>query len=454
MQRSNNFEHGEKEAKMKHDQSKKLFERAMNVLVEGCSSASRGPMNYKPFPPYVREGRGSRVWDVDGNEYIDWQLSFGCLPLGHAHPKIVDIVREKVEGGTHFASALEVEVETAELIVNMLPHADKVRFANTGTEACMTAVRMARGITGRRKVLKFEGHYHGWYDGLLVSSNPQPVTTLGHPNDPVRIPDSSGLTPGSWEDTIVCVWNDEEALERVMETYGREIACVVTEPAMSNMGVIPPKPGYLRKMQDLCRAYGALFYLDDTVTGFRVAPGGAAELYGLQPDIVTFGKALGQGFPVAAIAGPNHIMESIEYGKVLHYGSHNASRLGLYATKTMLEEMCKDDFAGYKKLESVGEQVTKRLNQVAKDVGKHKMIVQNIGSMFHPVFTDLDEITNYREFCATADLKKYGDFAAKMREQGIFFTGNRILHNLSCTEHSQEDIDATIEAAGKALDQI
>lgn len=439
---------------MKHDQSKQLFERAMEVLVEGCSSASRGPMNYKPFPPYFREGRGSRVWDVDGNEYIDWQLSFGCLPLGHAHPKIVDIVREKVEGGTHFASALEVEVETAELIVDMLPYADKVRFANTGTEACMTAVRMARGITGRRKILKFEGHYHGWYDGLLVSSNPQPVTTLGHPNDPVRIPDSSGLTPGSWEDTIVCVWNDEDALERVMEAHGREIACVVTEPAMSNMGVIPPKPGYLRKMQDLCRAYGALFYLDDTVTGFRVAPGGSAELYGLQPDIVTFGKALGQGFPVAAIAGPNHIMESIEYGKVLHYGSHNASRLGLYATKTMLEEMRKDDFAGYKKLRKVGEQVTTRLNQIAKDVGKHKMIVQNVGSMFHPVFTELDEITSYREFCATADLQKYADFAHKMREQGIFFTGNRILHNLSCTEHSQEDIDATIEAAGKALDQM
>ena len=438
---------------MQMTESEKFFQRAMKVLVEGCSSASRGPMNYKPYPPYMREGKGARIWDVDGNEFIDWQLSFGCLPLGHAHPKIVEIVQEKVAGGTHFATALEVEVETAELMVNMLPHVDKVRFANTGTEACMTAVRMARGITGKRKVLKFEGHYHGWYDGLLVSTNPQPLTTLGHPNDPVRIPDSSGLTPGSIEDTLVCVWNDEEALERVLEAHSRDIACLVMEGVMSNMGVIPPKPGYLKRAQELCRAYKVLFYLDETVTGFRVAPGGAAELYGLQPDIVTYGKALGQGFPVAAIAGPDHIMESIEYGKVLHYGSHNAPRLGLYAAKTMLEEMSKDNFANFKKISDIGEQMTRRLNLAAKETGQN-MVVQNVGSMFHPVFTNLDAITGYRDFCGTVDLAKYGVFSQLMRDQGIFFSGNKILHNLSCTEHTQSDIDVSIEAAENALEQM
>tara|TARA_B100000780_G_scaffold10236_1_gene7132 strand:- start:2972 stop:4294 length:1323 start_codon:yes stop_codon:yes gene_type:complete len=438
---------------MKTTKSEQYFNRAMKVLVEGCSSASRGPMNYKPFPPYMREGKGARIWDVDGNEFIDWQLSFGCLPLGHAHPKIVEIVQEKVAGGTHFATALEVEVETAELMVNMLPHVDKVRFANTGTEACMTGVRMARGITGKRKVLKFEGHYHGWYDGLLVSTNPQPVTTLGHPNDPVRIPDSSGLTPGSLEDTLVCVWNDEEALERMLDAHSRDIACVVMEGVMSNMGIILPKPGYLKRAQELCRAHNVLFYLDETVTGFRVGPGGAAELYDLKPDIVTYGKALGQGFPVAAIAGPDHIMESIEYGKVLHYGSHNAPRLGLYAAKTMLEEMSRDNFSNFKKIADIGDQMTSRLNQVAKDTGQN-MVVQNVGSMFHPVFTDLDAINGYREFCGSADLGKYGEFSQLMRDQGIFFSGNKILHNLSCTEHTQDDIDVSIEAAGNALEQM
>ena len=222
---------------------------------------------------------------------------------------------------------------------------------------------------------------------------------------------------------------------------------------MSNMGVIPPKPGYLKAVEDLCKAFNVLFYLDETVTGFRVAPGGAAELYGLKPDIVTYGKALGQGFPIAAIAGPNHIMESIEYGKVLHYGSHNAPRLGLFATKTMLEEMSKKNFVGFRKIKSVGDQMTKRLNQLSVDTGQN-MRVQNVGSMFHPIFTELDQITNYRDFCKTVDLEKYAKFSQLMRDQGIFFSGNKILHNLSCTEHTQSDIDASIDAAGIALERM
>ena len=432
-------------------QSEKLYQRASAVLVEGVSSGGRGPLNYNPFPPYIREGKGSRLWDVDGNEYIDWQMAFGCLPMGHAHPKIVEAIQQAVEGGTHFATALEVEVETAELMVNLLPNVDKVRFANTGTEACMTAVRMARGITGKRKIVKFEGHYHGWYDGLLVSSNAQPPLTLGHPNDPVRIPDSSGLTPGSWEDTIVCVWNDEEAIERVLAAHGHDIACVATEAVMANMGVIPPKPGYLKRLQELCRAYNVLFYLDETVTGFRLAPGGAMEYYDLQPDIVTYGKALGQGFPVAAIAGPDSIMESIEYGKVLHYGSHNAPRLGLHATKTMLEEMTKDDNKGFKTIREIGETMTRRLNAVARDVGFNGMLVQGVGSIFHPVFTEAESIDDYRTFCRWVDVPKYGRFTSALLKRGIHFTGNKTLHSLSCTQHSNEDIEQTLEAVADTL---
>jgi glutamate-1-semialdehyde 2,1-aminomutase len=438
---------------MKMTKSKELYERAIKVLPEGVSSGSRGPLNYKPFPPYMCEGKGSHVWDVDGNEYIDWQLSFGNLPLGHAHPKIVEIVREKVASGTHLASALDVEVELAELMVSVLPNVNKVRFANSGTEACMTAVRMARGLTGKRKVLKFEGHYHGWYDGLLVSSNPQPWMTLGHPNDPVRIVDTSGLTPGSWEDTLVCIWNDEDALERMLQTHGHDVACVVTEGVMSNMGIILPKPGYLKRVEALCKHYKVLFYLDETVTGFRLAPGGAAEVFGLKPDIMSYGKALGQGFPVAAIAGPNHVMDSIEYGKVLHYGSSNAHRLGLYAAKTMLEEMLRDNAAGYKKISAIGEDMTKRLNQVARDVGVN-MRVQNCGSMFHPLFTDEEAITGYRQFCQHVDLQKYGEFAQYLREQGVFFTGNKTLHNLACTAHTNVDIERSIEAVGVALERM
>ncbi len=222
---------------------------------------------------------------------------------------------------------------------------------------------------------------------------------------------------------------------------------------MSNMGVIPPKPGYLKRVEELCKHYKVMFYLDETVTGFRLAPGGAAEYYGLKPDIVTFGKTLGSGFPVAAIGGPDHVMESIEYGKVLHFGSNNAHRLGLYAAKTMLEEMTRDNNAGFKKIASIGVEMTERLNKAAKDVGV-PMVVQGVGSMFHPVFTDLDEITGYRDFCAHVDIPKYGEFARKVRDQGVYFTGNKILHNVSCTAHTREDIDKSIEAAGNALEQM
>jgi len=431
--------------------SGQFYRRAMKVLVEGVSSASRGPTNYTPYPPYMRRGEGSRLFDVDGNEYIDWLMSFGALPLGHAHPAIVEVVQREVVHGTHFATALEVEVEVAEMLVTLLPHADKIRFANTGTEACMAAFRLARGLTGRSKIVKFEGHYHGWYDAVLLNSNPQPLTSLGHRNDPIRIPDSSGLTPGSWADTLIVPWNDEAALTRVMETHGRDVACVVTEGIMTNMGCIPPKDGYLAHIQAICKSYGALFYLDETVTGFRVGAGGCAALYGLTPDIVTYGKALGQGFPIAAICGPDWVMEGLEWGKVLHYGSHNAPRLGLYATKTMLEIMLADEAAGFEQLQASGRKMAGALRDVFAAQNLHRAIVQNTGSIFQIYFTHHDEITDYRDFCAHVDRGKFKLFANALMENGVYMSPANTLHSLSSLAHDDDDIRATAEAVGRTL---
>lgn len=439
---------------MKTTHSRTLFERAMKVTVEGVGSSSRGPVSFAPSPPYMRHGRGARLWDVDGNEYIDWMLSFGALPMGHAHPKIVEVVRREVANGTHFATALEVEVEVAEMIVGLVDGIDKVRFANTGTEAVMAAVRLARGLTGRRKIIKFEGHYHGWYDSVLVSSNPQIPSSLGHPNDPVRIPDSSGLTPGSWEDTYVVPWNNFDALERAMDAHGRDAACVVTEGVMSNMGVIPPKPGFLERVQTLCHACGALFYLDETVTGFRLAAGGCAELYGLTPDIRTYGKALGQGFPVAAIAGPAPIMEGLEWGKVLHYGSHNAPRLGLFATKAMLEEMTANGNEGFNRLQMIGNCMAEKIREAGRQSNKHPMIVQNVGSMFQIFFTDQERIDDYRAFCRHVDRAKYNRFINRLIGRGVWMTGANTLHSLSCTAHTDADMEATVAAIGDTLDEL
>ena len=439
---------------MTNNTSHSLFERGSKVLVEGVSSASRGPAAFGTAPRYMSHGDGSRLYDVDGREYIDWMMAFGALPLGHAHPKIVETVTKEIARGSHFATALEVEVEVAEILVELLPHVEKIRFANTGTEAAMAAIRLARGHTGRRKIIKFEGHYHGWWDAVLINSNPQPITALGHPNSPIRIPDSSGMTEESWMDTIVVPWNDVEALERAMALHGSDTACVVTEGVMSNMGVIAPFPGYLNKMQELCNKYGALFYLDETVTGFRVAAGGCAELYGLKPDLVTYGKALGGGVPMAAIGGSSEIMSGLEWGKVLHFGTHNAGRLALHICKTMLTEMLANKQAGFTKIKDLGLKLTKEIQEIARKNNKHKVICQGVNSMFQIFFTDQEKISNYRDFCSSVDRIKFRDFSLKLFDKGIYMNPSATLHSLSAIVHTEEDIEVTARAIAETLDEM
>lgn len=434
--------------------SQSLFERGMKVLVEGVSSASRGPATFGGAPRYMSHGQGARLYDVDGREYVDWMMAFGALPLGHAHPKVVEVVAREVARGTHFATALEVEVEVAEMLVALLPHVDKVRFANTGTEAAMGAFRLCRGHTGRRKIIKFEGHYHGWWDAVLVNTNPLPPTMFGHPNDPVRIPDSSGIPEEAWKDTIVVRWNDFDAIERAMRLHGDEAACVVTEGVMSNMGVIPPKPGYLKHIQDLCRKHGALFYLDETVTGFRLAAGGCAELYGLEPDIVTYGKALGGGLPMAMIGGRDEIMAGLEWGKVLHFGTHNAGRLALHVTKVMLETMLADNQAGFARIRSLGQKMAAELERVAKTSNRHAMRVQGVNSMFQIFFTEKEEISDFRDFCTHVDRVKFRNFVLRLFDKGVYMNPSATLHSLSSLVHTEADIAFTAKAVAEVLEEM
>ncbi|MES2969176.1 MAG: aspartate aminotransferase family protein [Pseudomonadota bacterium] len=434
--------------------SQSLFERGMKVLVEGVSSASRGPATFGGAPRYMSHGAGARLYDVDGREYIDWMMAFGALPLGHAHPAIVETITREIARGSHFATALEVEVEVAEMLVALLPHVDKVRFANTGTEACMAAFRLCRGHTGRRKIIKFEGHYHGWWDSVLLNTNPMPAAALGHPNSPIRITDSSGILEGALADTIVVRWNDVEALERAMALHGPDAACVVTEGVMSNMGVIPPKPGYLHRMQELCQQYGALFYLDETVTGFRLAAGGCAELYGLTPDIVTYGKALGGGLPMAMIGGRADVMAGLEWGKVLHFGTHNAGRLALHVTKTMLETMLADDQAGFTRIKDLGLKMADTVRQVARTSNRHGIVVQGVNSMFQIFFTDQPEITDYRDFCSHVDRAKFRDFALRLMDKGIYMNPSATLHSLSSIVHTEADIATTAKAMAEVLEEM
>jgi len=433
------------------EKSKQIYERTLGVLIEASSSSSRGPVNFGRYPIFMERGKGSRIFDVDGNEYIDWMMAFGALPLGHAHPEIVEAITQAATSGAHFATATPVELEVAEMIQRIVPNAERVRFANTGTEAMMAAIRLARGVTGRPKLLKFEGHYHGWHDDLLVSSNVLPVTALGLKTDPVKVPDSSGLNRTALDDTIVAPWNDLPALENAIERYPGQIAAIITEGVMANMGVIPPQEGYLHGLQRLAKANGIVFILDETVTGFRIAPGGCQEYYKLSPDLVTFGKALGSGLPVAALVGRAENMDALQWGGVLHYGTHNGSRIGMFAARANLRVLTRDHNASFRHTWRVADRLCNGLRELFSQKGV-SAIVQNVGPMLQAMFTDQPAIVDYRDFCKYVDRAAFQRFVLSMFPHGVYASPSAALHSIVTVAHSDEDVDRTLDAAGKVLE--
>lgn len=431
--------------------SKQLYERTLGLLIEASSSSSRGPANYGAYPVFMECGRGSRIFDVDGNEYVDWMMAFGAQPLGHAHPEVVEAITQAAATGAHFATATPVEVEVAEMIQRIVPNAERVRFANTGTEAMMAAIRLARGVTGRPKILKFEGHYHGWYDDVLVSSNVLPVAALGLRSDPVKIPDSSGLNRTALDDTIVVPWNDLAALERAITNHPGQIAAIITEGVMANMGVIPPAEGYLHGLQKLAKANGIIFILDETVTGFRIAPGGCQEHYKLSPDLVTFGKALGCGLPVAALVGRAEVMDALQWGGVLHYGTHNGSRIGMHAARANLRVLTRDNNASFKHTWRIADQMCSGWRESFRKKGI-AAIVQNVGPMFQIMFTDREAIRDYRDFCQFVDRATFQKFILSLFQFGVYASPSAALHSIVTLAHTHEDVELTLKAASKALD--
>jgi glutamate-1-semialdehyde 2,1-aminomutase len=399
----------------------------------------------------MERGHGSHIFDVDGNEYVDWMMAFGALPLGHAHPEVIEAIAEAATSGAHFATATPVELEVAEMIQRMVPNAERVRFANTGTEAVMAAIRLARGVTGRPKILKFEGHYHGWYDDLMVSSNVLPAPALGLRSDPIKIPDSSGLNRAALDDTLVVPWNDLPALQRAIENHPGQIAAIITEGIMANMGAIPPGEGYLRGVQELARENKIIFILDETVTGFRIAPGGCQEYYKLSPDLVTFGKALGCGLPVAALVGRAEVMDALKWGGVLHYGTHNGSRIGMHAARANLCVLTRDNNASFRHTWRIAERLCGELRELFKKKGR-SAIVQNVGPMFQVMFTHRPAICDYREFCQHVDRAAFQKFVLSLFPFGVYASPSAALHSIVTLAHSDEDVDLTLQAAEKALE--
>jgi len=435
------------------ERSQQWFERAQQSLVEGVNSPSRGTAVYTSGPIFLERGQDSHVWDADGNEYVDFMMSFGALIQGHAHPTLVAVVSQAMAEGSHFAAATSAEVEAAERFRRMVPSAEVVRFTNTGSEATMLALRLARAHTRRRKFLKFEGHYHGWYDPYLLNAHSHPSEQLGPPEKPARIPDSQGIPPSTFEDVVLAPWNDIAALERVMREHGRELAAVITEPIMANMGCIPPRDGYLERVRELTRDYGVLLIFDEVVTGFRYAPGGCQEYYGIRPDISTLGKALGAGFPVGAVAGPRSILDRMRWGDdmVLHYGTFNGHRLTMKVIAANLELLSAD--RTYPKLHAVGNAAIAGLREVFQR-RKVEAIVQGFGPMFQIYFTERDAIRDYRDYCAYVDTHRYSRFVHLLLERGIYMTPSNGLHWIISAAHTDADVKAFVEAADQACTKL
>jgi glutamate-1-semialdehyde 2,1-aminomutase len=433
--------------------SREHFIRAQQSLVEGVNSPSRGAAVFSPGPVVLERGRGSQVWDVDGNQYVDFMMSFGALIHGHAHPKIVEVVSQAIVHGSHFAAATPAETEAAERFRRMVPTAEVVRFANTGSEATMLALRLARAHTGRRKFLKFEGHYHGWYDPYCLNGHSHPIEQIGPPENPTKIPDSEGIPPSVFDDVVIVPWNDAAALERVMREHGGELAAIITEPIMANMGCIPPRDGYLEKMRALAHHYGALFILDEVVTGFRYAPGGCQQLFNLHPDLSTFGKALGAGFPVGAVAGPRAILDRMRWSEhmVLHYGTFNGHRLTMSVIAANLDLLSAE--GAHRKLFAIGDAAIAGLREVFRR-RKVQAIVQGFGPMFQIYFTERDAIHDYRDYCQHVDTQKYSGFIHNLLEHGIYMTPSNGLHWIISTAHTEQDVNTLLAAADRACAEL
>jgi glutamate-1-semialdehyde 2,1-aminomutase len=437
------------------DASRELFRRAEQVLVDGVSSPSRGTAHFTPYPLFMRKGEGAEIVDVDGNRYVDIMMAFGALVHGHAHPRLVATLQRAAERGALFATASEVEVELAELLASVIPSAGAVRFANTGTEAAMGALRLARGFTGRDRFIKFEGHYHGWADAFSVSSNALPAAAYGYRRSPIPVPDTSGLPPGALHDTIVVPWNDADAVEAALRRHRGQVAAIVTEPVMANMGVIPPAPGFLSALRALADDHDTLLYIDETVTGFRLAPGGAQDRFAVTPDLSTFGKGLGAGLPVAAIVGREDVMAALSGGRVLHYGTHNANQVLLEVALESVKMLLADGGSAFARLETLADRLAAGLRAAIAGAGV-PALVQHVGPMLQVLFLRpgseaVERISDARDFGAHVDLARFNRFAHAMFAQGVYLSPLPALHSVLSTAHTDEHVDRVVAAAGTAL---
>ena len=418
-------------------ESERMFERAKALIPGGVNSPVRA---FSPYPFFTKSAKGSRLTDVDGHEYIDYCLGYGPLILGHGNAEVTGAVKAQLASGTLYGTPSEQEIEFAELISECVPSAEMVRLVTTGAEATMSAIRLARGFTGRKKIVKFEGCYHGAHDCVLVKAG-SGATTFG-------MPDSLGVPDETARNTVVVPFNDVEALEDAMKREKENLAAVIVEPVIGNIGVVPPKEGFLETLRELTTRYGAVLIFDEVITGFRLSLGGAQEYYGVTPDLTTLGKILGGGFPIAAYAGKKEIMRLIApSGKVYQAGTYSGNPVSVAAGLTTLK-ILRGERGFYSNLERKCTKLVRSLEQLAVEQGV-EVRVNHVASMFQMFLTD-KPVYDYPS-AKTADNMKFMEFHAKLLAKGVFLPPSQFETCFLSSAHSEEDFQRTIDAFQDSL---
>lgn len=423
--------------------SEKLFEQAQKVIPGGVNSPVRAFKGVGGTPIFIKKATGAYIIDSDDKQYIDYVGSWGPMVLGHNHPAIIDAVLKAVPNGLSFGAPTAAEITLAELVCKLVPSIEMVRMVSSGTEATMSAIRLARGYTGRDKIIKFEGCYHGHSDSLLVKAG-SGALTLGQPSGP-------GVPADFAKHTLTCTYNDLDSVKAAFEQYPNDIACLIVEPVAGNMNCIPPQEGFLQGLRELCTQYGAVFIIDEVMTGFRVALGGAQSYYGVTPDLTTLGKIIGGGMPVGAFGGKKEIMEHIApTGPVYQAGTLSGNPIAMAAGLACLTELSK---AGN---ETILAKKTKTLAEGFKALAdKHNvpLTVQYVGGMFGLFFTEQKAVTNFQEVMK-CDAAKFNRFFHLMLEQGVYLAPSAFEAGFMSLAHSDEDIVRTLEAADKAFREL
>ena len=415
--------------------SEELFDRAVKVIPGGVNSPVRAYGAIGIAPRFIDRADGCHIYDVDGKEYVDYIDSWGPMILGHNFPEVKESVLKACEKGLSFGCATAIEVEMAEFICDHIPHVDMVRMVNSGTEAVMSAVRVARGFTGKNKIIKFAGCYHGHSDAMLVSAG-SGVMTSG-------VPDSAGVPKGCTQDTMTAVYNDLDSVRALMEQADGQTAAVIVEAVGANMGVVPPKKGFLEGLRKLCDEYGALLIFDEVITGFRLAFGGAAEYFGVTPDLVTYGKIIGAGMPVGAYGGRREIMELVSpVGKVYQAGTLSGNPIAMAAGLTQLKYLYEHQEI-YKDLEEKGKRLYGGMEKILaeKNLPYHINHVSSLGSLF---FTE-QEVVDYTS-AKSSDTKAFSEYFKGMLAQGIHMAPSQFEAMFLSVAHTDEIIDQTLEA--------